>query len=174
MCFQRLTDYLLLLGDVNLQTRGTMFTVIHNLRSFNLNRLQLAPTHKGIAFTRNFTRSNSLQVSDHFFVSFSLPVVLNNMPFVPSSTATIAFKIPLPLSSHHHCLHTCLHLYIHLFSDQPDKTVASTICTALFGLCPLTSKPTRLKPYSSWLSDILWTEKIAVLKENGRNPTLQK
>ncbi|XP_077954140.1 uncharacterized protein LOC144392631 [Gasterosteus aculeatus] len=155
---------LILLGDFNIQTEKSS-DLLHLLSSFALSLSPSPPTHKAgnhldYIFTRNCSTTNlsvtPLHVSDHFFISYSLPHSITNKP--PSLTNSIPARrnirslSPSSLASSVLSALPSTDSFSLLHPNAAAETLLSTLSSSLDSLCPLTTRRTGKSPPAPWLS----------------------
>ncbi|XP_077938224.1 uncharacterized protein LOC144383653 [Gasterosteus aculeatus] len=155
---------LILLGDFNIQTEKSS-DLLHLLSSFALSLSPSPPTHKAgnhldYIFTRNCSTTNlsvtPLHVSDHFFISYSLPLSITNKP--PSLTNSIPARrnirslSPSSLASSVLSALPSTDSFSLLHPNAAAETLLSTLSSSLDSLCPLTTRRTGKSPPAPWLS----------------------
>ncbi|XP_077937991.1 uncharacterized protein LOC144383603 [Gasterosteus aculeatus] len=154
----------ILLGDFNIQTEKSS-DLVHLLSSFALSRTPSPPTHKAgnhldYIFTRNCSTTNlsvtPLHVSDHFFISYSLPLSITNKP--PSLTNSIPARrnirslSPSSLASSVLSALPSTDSFSLLHPNAAAETLLSSLSSSLDSLCPLTTRRTGKSPPAPWLS----------------------
>ena len=144
------------------------------LHSFGLSLQSSPPTHKAgnlldLVFVRNCSPSNltvtPLHLSDHHFISFSIPLAPLPPPLLlpalsqSAVTSTLSHPPLLPLKS------LLLSLLLNPSLISPLILLLLLyfpLSSALNSLCSLVSRPARASPPSPWISDTLHTSRASL------------
>ncbi len=146
---------LLVFGDFNIHPDKPYATDFHSLiASFDLKHLAATSTHKSgnqldLIYTRNCTADNilvqPLHISDHFFITFTLPFAT----CVPPTPLPVTFRRNLRSLSPSHLssvvsssLPSPTH-FSSLYVNAATDTLCSTLTSCLDYICPLSSRPAR-------------------------------
>ncbi|XP_058469008.1 uncharacterized protein LOC131443409 isoform X1 [Solea solea] len=164
---------LVLLGDFNIQSEKSSDLLLL-LSSLSLSLAPSPPTHKAgnhldLIFTRNCSTSDltvtPLQVSDHFFFSYSLPLSQSD-DLISSDTALVCRNIrslsPSSLSSTVLSALPSADSFSLMHPNSATDTFLSTLSSSLDSLCPLTSRRVRKSSPAPWLSDSVRAERATI------------
>ncbi len=158
---------LLVFGDFNIHLEKPYATDFHSLlASFDLKGLTTTSTHKSgnqldLIYTHDCTANNilvqPLQISDHFFIKFTLHFATP----VPPTPLPVSFRWNLrSLSPSHLSSVVSSSLPSPAYFSSLDMNAATdTLCSilnfCLDNICPLSSRPARTALSNPWLSDFL-------------------
>ena len=156
---------LILLGDFNIQTEKSSDLLLL-LSSFALSLSPSPPTHKAgnhldYIFTRNRSTSNltvtPLHVSDHFFISYSLPLSQTGNPTTSTDSVPVRRNIcslyPASLASSVLSALPSTNSFSLMHPNSATDILLSTLSSSLDSLCPLTSRQVRKSSPAPWLSN---------------------
>ena len=136
------------------------------LSSFALSLSPSPPTHKAgnhldYIFTRNCSTSNltvtPLHVSDHFFISYSLPLSQTDNPTTSTDSVPVRRNIrslsPASLASSVLSALPSTDSFSLMHPNSATDILLSTLSSSLDSLCPLTSRQVSKSSPAPWLSD---------------------
>ena len=164
-----------LLGDFNIHLSNPSHSAgfLPLLHSFDFCLSPSPPTHKaGRQLDLTFSRAccpstlsvTPLDLSDHYFISFSLS--LPPLPAPPTPTVTSRRNLrslsPSVLASTALSHLPPIDSFSQLSVDSATSTLFSSLTSSLDSLCPLTSRPARPSPPHPWLSSALRSARITL------------
>ncbi|XP_062422208.1 LOW QUALITY PROTEIN: uncharacterized protein LOC134132996 [Pungitius pungitius] len=156
---------LILLGDFNIPTEKSSDLLLL-LASFALTLNPSPPTHKAgnhldYIFNRNCTTTNltvtPLHVSDHYFVSYSLPLSPTNNPAPSINSIPVRRNIrslsPPALASSVISALPATDSFALLHPNVAAETLLTTLSSSLDSLCPLKTRRAGRSPPAPWLTE---------------------